>query len=616
MTAPTAEARTGVVARAAGGLRTFTAGLPSSVLVVYLVATTLGLLSFAQGDIHWTVNASYSYLTGHITDFYDYNLATVGGADYFPTVYVIFAVWMAPVKWLLGTDAQPGGVVSPMETAWAKLLLVLVFWATAWLVARIARELFTEERARQVARFAYLLSPFAAFAVVIFGQYDVFGVFFSLLGFLYLLKGDKWRFALFFALAASCKYFALIIFVPLVLLAFKRFRDLVALSAVAVSVLVLEALLYLGSPAFRSRTLLGGLASDKVSGAGQNQITLLLAVLFAVGCWVLWRSRPTPERFGEIAVHACALAYGFMLLAVVWNPQWFMILTPFYAFSAAYLRRPVRFLLWESVAFVAFVWYVVNRSPANVDATMILNGSWRDLLGAPRVLLGAVYPASAMTLTQLVLIAFLISPAIFALLERLTPTSPAAGPVPGGIWMVRALTPLLAFTLPSLALTVLPMRVAERLDPGAGTYGLTAAPMCGGFGQPYGELHDGAVVRQTFTTTGGELDALSVQVGTYARPVTGTITTTLADASGTVLATSSTDLSSVTDNGQVYLRLPGTTTLVEGAWYTLTVSTTGVAPGAGVALWGSLEDCQAGVLTLADADQPGDLAMVLYRPRP
>lgn len=572
-------------------------------------------MAFAQGDIHWTVNASYAYLTGHVTDFYDYNLATVGGADYFPTVYLIFALWMAPVKLLLGTDANPGGFVTPVETAWAKLLLVLLFWATAWLVSRIARELFTAERARQVATLAYLLSPFAAFAVVIFGQYDVFGVFFTLLGFLALLRGEKWRFALFFALAASCKYFALVIFAPLLVLAFKRVRDIAALSVVALSVLAVQSLLYIGSPAFRSRTLLGGLATGKVADAGQNQITLLLGVLFLAGLWGLWRYRPTPAQFGEIAVHASALAYGFMLLAVVWNPQWFMILTPFYALSAAYLRRPAWFLLWESGAFMAFVWYVVNRSPGNVDATMILGSPLRETLGTPRVLLGSFYSFSGMTGAQVILIAFLVSPTVFAILERLSSGRIDQVPVRPWVWTVRALTPALVFMIPALLTARIPMPVAERLDPGAGTYGSYREQVCGIGDTAYGEIHDGVIVRQTLALDEGDLLALSIKVGTYGRVVPGSIALRLLDADGAELAASTTDLSGVADNAAVYLKPAAPLRLPSGSTFTLEIATTGVPEGDGVALWGLTDDCiQPGELRIAEGVASGDLSLVIYRP--
>jgi uncharacterized membrane protein len=69
-------------------------------------------------------------------------------------------------------------------------------------------------------------SPIAVFAVFIFGQYDIIGIFFTMLGFYYYVKDNRLRFSLFFSLAISVKYFALIPFLPLLLLKEKRILPL------------------------------------------------------------------------------------------------------------------------------------------------------------------------------------------------------------------------------------------------------------------------------------------------------------------------------------------------------------------------------------------------------
>lgn len=591
------------------------AGLPRSVLVAYVVFTAIGALAFTHYDLHWTVNNSYAYLTGHVRDFYDFNLVAAGEASYFPSVYLLLAVWMAPVKWLLRSDGNPWSYVSPWEIAWAKTLLVLTFWATAYLLARVARELFGDRpERRRVVQAAYLLSPFASFAVVIFGQYDVFNVFFTLLGLLHYLRGDKWRFALFFAIAASFKYFPLVIFIPLLLLQYKKLKDIALLSLTAGTVLVLEALPYISSPVFREKTLFG-LAAGKMSDPGQRPLLTLIGVLFALGCFVLWRTTPTPKTLGPLAIHAAFLGYGLMFIAVAWHPQWFMILAPFSALSLGYLRRPGRFIVWESVSFVAFIWYVVDRFPTNVDVTMVAGSVFRSVLGEPTTIMRSIYPSEALPVLAVYMTVFLLSPALFFVLEHVGSSrhpEPDLSPVPDKVWALRAWTTPVAFIGVASVAHWMPMSVAESLDEGAGTYGLRTVASCSVVDSAYGEFHDARSGTQSISTDGSALRAVSVELGTYGRELDGDIVLVLRDATGREVARNATDLGSVLDNSHVYVKVSENELLGPTQDYMLSVETDGVPSGAGFAVWGSSADCTPGALDLGGEEQAGDLNFRLY----
>lgn len=276
--------------------RSLLVGLPVSLMVVYALSTALNLSAFleadlggARGDVGLaisdlghTVGSSYGYLFGHVLDFYDYNSTYFIGNDYLPTTYVIFAIWMAPVTLLLSPGVQHASHLSSIEIAWAKVLLLLFFLAAFVVVSKIAKELFpTRPRSQIAARIAFLLSPFAAFAFNVVGQYDVIGVFFAALGFLFYLRGEKWRFAI--AIAISSKYFALLIFLPLLVLQFKRVRELVPLLLVGASVTVAEALLYLPNAAFRDYTLLGLVSSKASTAESTSPAALVLVGIVYVG---------------------------------------------------------------------------------------------------------------------------------------------------------------------------------------------------------------------------------------------------------------------------------------------------------------------------------------------
>jgi len=612
-----------VLVRAVAAVREVFAGLPIALRVLYVASTLVSLLAFNQGDLNHTVGSSYAYLFGHVADFYSYNATYFGFNDYLPSVYVVFAAWMAPVKLLISPGAQNGGALSGYEVLWAKTLLLLVFLATVLILGRIARLAFAgRANAERHVRLAYLLSPFAAFAFNVIGQYDVIGVLFTLLGVHAYLRGRKWHFALFFAVAASFKYFALAAFAPLLLLRYKKFREIVPLSVIALSVIVVEAGVHLPDRAFREKTLFG-LAGSKLAGeGGPSPLTTFIALVYLVMLFLLWRTQ-APERWiAPVAIVACATAYGLLLVAVPWNPQWFILLSPFFALTIGLLQRPVRFLVWESAVFLAFIGYAVNLFPRNVDSTMVRGGALRSYLGDPRLLLSDVYPSSTTRALNAVVMLYLLSPVVFWLLEFVELRRSAAigrpdATVPTPVWLARILTLPVAFTLPVFATLVVPQGWATSIDPGSPTLAMDRAETCRGIDHAYGEVSDQAPVIQQFTTTRPDLQALSVLVGTSGRSLEGSIVFTVRDSSGRVWGTSETDLGQVADNSLVYAVLEDPVGATATPPYSVEVGTRGVPGGSGFALWGSGSDCIADAqMTLDGAVQGGDLNLVLYFAQP
>ena len=193
-------------------------GIPSVALVLFAASMAFSFLFFSHADLFHTVVSSYAYLDGHVVDFYDFNATVVERNDYLPGIYVIFAIWMSPFKLFGGMtpDAlRPSLTISPGELSWAKLLLVLVFLVTFYLISAIAKHAFpASDDTQRTVRSAYLMSPLAAFAVFTFGGYDIFSVVFTLLGVLMYFRRRSFWFVFWFSIAISFKYFAFFLFVP------------------------------------------------------------------------------------------------------------------------------------------------------------------------------------------------------------------------------------------------------------------------------------------------------------------------------------------------------------------------------------------------------------------
>ena len=144
-------------------------------IAVYFVISIISFFSFNHSDILHTGGSSITYLNGHILDFYEVNLKALGGDNYLPSTYIIFALWNLPMRIL--------GVVSTatMEVGyvifWYKLLTTIFFVGSAILLYKIALVIGLSKANSKLLMILWVSSPIAFFSQFIFGQYDILTVF-------------------------------------------------------------------------------------------------------------------------------------------------------------------------------------------------------------------------------------------------------------------------------------------------------------------------------------------------------------------------------------------------------------------------------------------------------
>ena len=197
--------------------------------ILLLVLMALCFVSFEMRDLVHTAGCSYGFLDGHIFDFYDYLKASAIGEDgsvglvasYLPSVYVIFAVWNLPMK-IFGLVPSATADLGFLPLMWAKILPCLVFFCCGYLVFRICGLLGMGPRKSKFCMFAFLASPVCLFGQFVIGQYESFMILFVLLGFYYWLRKKDLQFILFFGIALTFKYTAVLLFFPLLVLREKR----------------------------------------------------------------------------------------------------------------------------------------------------------------------------------------------------------------------------------------------------------------------------------------------------------------------------------------------------------------------------------------------------------
>ena len=359
------------------------------ILIVFF--TLVGFIFFAHSDIIVTAERSFLLLDGHIADFYSAaEMMTGGGANYFPTTFIIYAIWNIPLK-LLGF--APDGLFSSgvLQIMWYKLLPTICYVASMIVVYKIAykRLKYTQQKAKLIM-YCYAAFPIGFFSQFFFYQYDIFTVLFMLLGIYYYFseafnKKDKILFCAFFALAVTCKYFAALIFIVLVLLREKRISRILIYGMGGGSLIIaqLAVCLIIDRDAFRDQVLnfsaisYANSVNISIGGYSISIFALFICVLTA------WSYFIKVDSFVNLVNYSLYFSCGicFALFGLMpWHPQWLLFGAFFWCLSSCRNIHFKIFMALDTVWGFVFVYYVINRWQYWIDQTLFFNGILKDEL--------------------------------------------------------------------------------------------------------------------------------------------------------------------------------------------------------------------------------------------
>lgn len=357
-------------------------GLQKAGKVLYFVLLLCFTAAFVHPDLMETANHSYlmldSIFSGRFLDFYTdvfahgSDLYYINAAHYNIGVYLLFAVWELPV-WLFNRIFSLA-VNEPALWQWTKLLCSGLLLACAWQMDRLVSVSLGGRDTAKKAAWLFLLSPIP-FLLASFGFYDLPAVFLMLAALCCYVKDDMKGFSLLMGCSALFKIFALLLFVPLLLLARKKLlREWIPLGLLAVLPYALTSL------PFRGRT---GDVNDfmdliikRFFEFAVGFIPLLATSIAVLSVWCYLR--PVPETSEERlrAAASCGLAvFGAVLLFMIWHPQWAIFLFPFYILTVVTQRNRHLYELLSPVLCGGILLYIYTCYPNQLEANMLIWGA-------------------------------------------------------------------------------------------------------------------------------------------------------------------------------------------------------------------------------------------------
>lgn len=360
---------------------------------VSIIALTYFIL-FSHDDLNHTAVSSYAILNGHINDFYEFNKTRVGGNDYLPLIYWVFAIWNYLFCNIFSCNLSSDTYILTFHELFAqKLLLIFLFILSVKIVNLIAREVTNSQGAIANTTVFYATSTVMLFCIFAFNQYDIVGMVFSLYGLLLYTRNKLFRFSILFSAAISIKYFALVAFFPILLIREKRFGRILFYSIIAFSVTAIQIYLYKDSPLFMARfysLALNKIASNESASITSPGIFFFGAYILTLGACFICKPKDKQDSL-RLCVAASIFCYLLLYLKVDWHPQWVCIILPYIALSMIYAKDTNLPLIFKVVFSTSFILLVISRYPNELDTAMLGWGFFRDYFGSSHIAIVSIY---------------------------------------------------------------------------------------------------------------------------------------------------------------------------------------------------------------------------------
>lgn len=590
--------------------------------VAYFTLLAICFLMYVQTDIFHTTLSSYAFLDGHILDFYDFNKRIVGGNDYLPSIYVIFAIWNIPI-YLLGL-VTPADLrilifsISQLEIFWNKLLPVLFFMLAVGIIHKISVVIDSSSiKLKNNSGLIFATAPIALFSIFIFSGYDILGLVFSLLGIYYLFKKDIARFTLFFSIAISFKYFAIVIFIPLLLLREKKLINILRYGIISISVTIIELAFYWHSKIFRGQifSLMIHKLGDPYSAMSHGSVLpFFLMIGYGLLCaYLYFKKVKDDQEFYRIAIISCIASFAFLFNAVLWHPQWLILLMPFFSLAYRYFPRPKYMAYFDILGMVSYLWVCFINWPNNVDISMVNIGIMKEFFPKAHLLGGDFIITELNIIFTKFLSIYFFSPIIVYLYQNYNKNSSLQNDLTLSLIFLRSIFGIGLFIILTILSLYLPATAVSAINPDAYLRGYLNNQINSSTGKTVNEILDDRVVTQRFEATSNGLAAVGILMANYQRKPAGLLIFELKNTAGDIVAKEKVEASKIKDNQYYILKFPS---LADSKfqYYELTIRSSGAFSGASATAWvdESAASSQEVWLQLAGEHLKGGLVMSLF----
>lgn len=330
----------------------------------FLIITLFFFYAFIYNDIletsrcgvnfwHDLVEGKLRYFYARATDMPAIAYQRVVMASYEFPIYIIFAIWNFPL-FLLEKFAHADIFSSVLCLMWAKTILLVFAILLCLEIAKICKKLAMSKETTAIVVMLFITANFLTTSVVMMASYEVISLYFSLVAINKYMEGNMKGFLLYFTIAVSMKYFALFIFIPLLLLKEKNIFKIAGNVIISIlPVLVCRLLIPMGisypeatSVVQETSVIATSISANASYGMGIGNLGFLYALkyyleigmgrmyysVFAfvtlyVICYIVKIDKQ--DELNKWVIYVCALAYGLLFTTFFTHAYWIVLLVPF-----------------------------------------------------------------------------------------------------------------------------------------------------------------------------------------------------------------------------------------------------------------------------------------------
>ncbi len=339
--------------------------------VIAIAIFSICFFIFLFSDILITTNTSITFdkllFQGKLYHLYEASYKTFGGVlagsyiTYDFPIYIFFGIWNLPLL-ILTKITGFYWVEHYGAILYAKLFLVALLIIFFQVIKRIVGHFNLSKEDNKMYQYLFLSSSFTIMVIAMFAGYDILSLVFTFIGLYFYLKDDLPKFTVFFAIAISLKLFALLIFIPLLLLKEKNIGKIIGYSLCSISLVIIPKLIYRNAPMYQismtsfENNMLNKLnLSYLITPFGNTSIFTTIYVLICCLCY--GKAIKDKKLLDLYTMYIPFVIYGLFSCFCEIHPQWIILFVPFLIFFLVYNKENRKTnILVESAFSVSFLY--------------------------------------------------------------------------------------------------------------------------------------------------------------------------------------------------------------------------------------------------------------------
>jgi len=346
-------------------------------LFIVLIFASVSFLCFDQAfDMRLTMIQSSDLLdcvfNGTPFHFYQHVLDKAVGGAYFGLnetstvaiyniiLYSSLAIWLLPIYVL--NHVTHLVIYEALINLWGRVLVISISLICAVVIRRFYIKLFSDPVKAKWAGYFFISSPLVLYCVVITDQFDIIPTILTLLALFFYFDKKYYKFSILMSLTICFKLFPLLIFFPLIFLVEKRLQKLFQYSAIAVALYavtsIASSLFDTGYNQMQKIAQVQHGYFDRIYTAqipgGIKNISLFLLCMILI-CTFAYYIKVSEIDLPMVAFLFCAASYASLFTFVLWEPQWFILILPFFIFIVFRMKNFVTGVLLETMISAGFL---------------------------------------------------------------------------------------------------------------------------------------------------------------------------------------------------------------------------------------------------------------------